>query len=282
MATQEDRSLSSGVSFPKWMKSKINDKFDLDQSTFSPTELDDSFMYYFRHPQASAERRGSGQKIISSTGGGTNITVTNVTKNNSKQDFSKHPPPCQKFMQNSDGLSLNVTSDGKVKPNGIDDGFKGEAAKCGSSILRVAQQMVSGKVISNFTLAHGEDCDPDLKHFDPQKRRGSRSLPASPLQSPNSSPKSRRRVNKFFTSAYADIDQTKGSWILSNLMARRTMSQTFIGEESKEELDKASSISTSTLNVDEIPANNNNKPNLVYKAKPSELREMNFWSPTSM
>lgn len=165
-----------------------------------------------------------------------------------------------------------------MKSNGTDDGFKGEAAKCGSSIIRVAHQMVAGKVVHGFHLAEDDDCDPDLKNFDPHKRRGSKSLPASPLTSPNSSPKSRRRVNKYFTGAYTDTDKSKGSWILSNLLARRSLSQSvsgFIGEETKEDLER----STSTMSVDDVPVS---KPNQVYKAQPSELREMNFWSPTSM
>lgn len=46
----------------------------------------------------------------------------------------------------------------------------------------------------------------------------------------------------------------------------------YIGEETKEELERASS----TASIDDNSRRN------VYRAKPSELREMNFWSPTSM
>lgn len=40
------------------------------------------------------------------------------------------------------------------KPFGTDDGFKGAGAACGSSIVKVARQMVSGKSLNRgFTVA---------------------------------------------------------------------------------------------------------------------------------
>ncbi|CAH1972790.1 unnamed protein product [Acanthoscelides obtectus] len=57
MATQEDRSLGSGISLPKFFKnSRMNGRFDFDQSTFSPTELDDSFMLHYLHPVGPASQ----------------------------------------------------------------------------------------------------------------------------------------------------------------------------------------------------------------------------------
>ncbi|KAJ8937378.1 hypothetical protein NQ314_011926 [Rhamnusium bicolor] len=169
----------------------------------------------------------------------------------------------------------------KIKSLGTDDGFKGEAAKCGSSIIRVANQMVSGKVVHGFAIKQDENCGQNqvMDRYDVRKRRGSKSLPASPLASPSTSPKiNRRGVNKYFTGAFTDTDKAKGGWILSNLLARREISQSvnYIGEETKEDLEK----SASTASVDDISSLKNK--NQVFKAKPSELREMNFWSPTSM
>lgn len=67
-----------------------------------------------------------------------------------------------------------------------------------------------------------------------------------------------------------------GSWILSNLLARREISQSVgqIKEELAEELERASSA----VSIDDASS----KKPAVFKAKASELREMNFWSPTSM
>ncbi|XP_066146965.1 uncharacterized protein [Euwallacea fornicatus] len=248
MATQEDRTLSAGMSFPKWMKSKMNDRLDLDQSTFSPTELDDSFMHYYRHPPAKNDPKMPDTKVVKAS-----------------------PAPAVKvdFSNTSTGQFV------KSRPKGTDDGFKSEASQVGSNILRVANQIVSGKPPRGNTPEPAEECEQLLAKFDPYRRRGSKSLPASPL----SSPKSKRRMNKFFTSPYVETDKSKG-WILSSLLAKREISQSmgFIGEEKKDELERASS----TLSVDEQVNSSSKLRNQVYKAKPSELREMNFWSPTSM
>lgn len=301
MATQEDRSLSAGVSLPKWMKSRMTDKFDFDQSAFSPTELDDSFMYYYRNPINRLQQQNDTTQSATTT----IVAASGATdKSNVKVDVSKHLPPCQKFLNNSNDISFTQqmkTPNEKVKSNGVDDGFHSEAAKCGTSIIKVAHQMVSGKVTHGFTLKTDNRCPDDediqfqqqLAQYNLQKRRGSKSLPASPLSSPKGSPKSKRKgVNKYFTGAFTvvDAEKHKGGWILSNLLARRDISQSMslIGEETRDELERVKSASTMSIDGDAalMNMNNNNAPKAgasqVYKAKASELREMNFWSPTSM
>ncbi|XP_030756736.1 uncharacterized protein LOC115882683 isoform X2 [Sitophilus oryzae] len=237
----EDRSLSSGMSLPKWMKNKMTDRFDLDQSNLSPT--DDSFMYYYRYPSSKTDPEA--MKDATAVQG----TLSQVT-----------------LPYASDNPSIS-----KVRPKGTDDGFKSETAQVGTSILRVANQIVSGRVPTEKTPEPAEECEQLLAKFDPYRRRGSKSLPASPL----TSPKAKRKMNRYFTSPYVESDKSKG-WILSGLLAKREISHSmgFIGEEKKEELDRASS----TVSVDEVSKSKNQ----VFKAKPSELREMNFWSPTSM
>lgn len=159
----------------------------------------------------------------------------------------------------------------KPRPKGTDDGFKSEASQVGSSILRVASQIVSGRHVPENTPEPADECEQLLAKFDPYRRRGSRSLPTSPL----TSPKSKRRMNKFFTSPYTEGDKSKG-WILSSLLAKREISQSmgFIGEEKKEDLERTSTA----MSVDDAT----HPKTHVFVAKPSELREMNFWSPTSM
>lgn len=276
MATQEDRSLGSGMPIPKWMKNKMSDKFDFGQTAFSPTELDDSFMFHYR-PQAQA---GTDSKNSATPSLQANIAVAQA--NNAKVDLSRHPTPCQKYLQNINDAPPQITAQKKVKSSGTDDGFKGEAAKCGSSIIRVATQMVSGKMVHGFTIREDSKCEQTqavTEQYDLMKRRGSKSLPVTPIASPSTSPKSNRRsVNKYFTGAFTDTEKAKGGWILSNLLARRDLSQSvgFINEETKEELER----SESTASVDELSLSKNKTK--VFKAKPSELREMNFWTPTSM
>lgn len=102
----------------------------------------------------------------------------------------------------------------KIKSSGTDDGFKGEAAKCGSSIIRVASQMVSGKVVHGFSIKEENECEQTqapIEQYDLMKRRGSKSLPATPIASPSTSPKSSRRsVNKYFTGSFTDTEKYKG------------------------------------------------------------------------
>lgn len=148
--------------------------------------------------------------------------------------------------------------------------------------------MVSSKLTRGFQPQEEFSLPP--KGFDPSKRRGSKSLPNSPLVSPNTSPKSKRKLaNKYFTGPFTDTDKYQGSWILSNLLGKRetiSRSVTVITEEDgKEELTKA--ISEMSIDGGGSVQSNNNKTSAsslknVYRAKPSELREMNFWSPTSM
>lgn len=136
--------------------------------------------------------------------------------------------------------------------------------------------MVSGKGIHPFN-PQSDECP---QGFDPSLRRGSRSLPASPLSSPSTSPKSKRRMqNKYFTNPYSDAEKYQGSWILSSLLGKRALSQSvgMIAEEQKEELHSA----TSDASIDSLKFSHHSSKQ-VFRAKPSELREMNFWSPTSM
>lgn len=140
--------------------------------------------------------------------------------------------------------------------------------------------MVSGKGLRGFGINPDDDNSECPKGFDPALRRGSKSLPSSPLTSPNSSPKSKRRLqNKYFTGAFIDTDKYQGSWILSNLLGKRSLSQSvgMIVEESKEEL--MHGVSEASLDSNKSLSKSTKH---IFKPKPSEFREMNFWSPTSM
>jgi hypothetical protein len=278
MATQEDRSLSSGMSLPQWMKTKMNDRLDFEQSAFSPTELDDSFIYYYRNKtRGFSEPPG---KTVTATLAKNQQPCT-APVNDKRPDFSKHTPYCQKFLQGSvdttTAQQVKFPSATKTKSSGVDDGFKGEAAMCGSSVVRVAHQMVAGKVIRGFNV-DTNDCDSPPEGFNPSLRRGSKSLPASPLTSPSSSPKSMRRVNKYFTGPFVDTENHHGSWILSNLLAKRQNLSQSVGYIAEEEGNDMKRIA-SNMSVDEVSGG---KKSQVFVPKPSELREMNFWSPTSM
>lgn len=265
----EDRSLNAGISIPQWMKSKMTEnKFDLDQNTFSPPENDDSFLY-IGYPQLI--KKFATTNDVKPTIAGCSV------------DYNNHTPPCKQYIVSpgyTPSVVLNKPKDIKIKSNGTDDGFKGEGAACGSSVVRVAHQMVSGKYpVDNSSLVDGDPLRP--KNFTPSKRRSSKSLPTTPLSSPQTSPKGRRKltVNKYFTSPFVDNVNTQTSWILQGLLSKREISQSIeqITEESiKSDMEK----SLSAININEPKIINNTKRE--FKAKPSEYREMNFWSPTTM
>lgn len=107
-------------------------------------------------------------------------------------------------------------------------------------------------------------------------RRGSKSLPASPLSSPKSMRKA--NANPFFTGQFATNSSTgennQKGWFLSALLGiqrESAISTQSVVSNISEEAEEALEISA--------PSSKTQKP---LQAKPSELREMNFWTPTSM
>lgn len=163
-------------------------------------------------------------------------------------------------------MGENITD--PPKSLGIDDGFKSGASECGKSIVAMAHQMVSGR-----RAYQGRSSGPqDILVVGPSpsmlsKRRNSKSLPASPISSPPGSPRSMRK-NPYFTAPFQEEpsgDKHGSSWILSNLFSHRADSQEELSDKESKRFPKPLSST-----------------NLSVKPKPTELREMNFWTPTSM
>lgn len=121
----------------------------------------------------------------------------------------------------------------------------------------------------------------------------------SPNGTPDNSPKSRRRAygNRYFTGAFVtDGERQKNGWLLSSILgqSRELIVPKKIEEEEDEitpdqvptrALNRKKSISSQNLTYvgkeDDKLAAVTNTTN-VFQPQPSELREMNFWSPTSM
>lgn len=340
-STGTERSLGSGL-IPQWMKNKVDVKMDLDEHAFSPPSIDDSFFFirYKREDDnttsttnsnmANITTRTSAIKLSAASGSDNGyrpitelIKQENIVPIDKKvPKFNKHTVPCQQYLAQTQ--QIGVTPDipkskqstpgvVRVKSAGTDDGFKGEGAACGTSIIQVASQMVSGKSLRGFhqTSLDGEcpsnnvhpDSPPQTSSsipqgFDPFARRGSKSLPTTPLTSPNSSPKSRRKLhNRYFTGAFVDnVERYQGSWILSGLLGTREVLSRSANTISEEECTSTSQIDTFSKSTSKVEVNNVNmeapdtppesitdtKKSQVFRPKPSELREMNFWSPTSM
>lgn len=274
MATDGDSRSLNGISIPQWMKSRITEtRLDFDESAFSPPENDDSFLY-IRYPKQVT-------RTLKSPTATRKNSNTNLSIGKFEVDIVNHTTPCKQYLLQpgyQPSLTIAKPADIKIKSNGTDDGFKGEGAACGSSVVRVAHQMVSRKLINNTAAVDEDPLRP--QGFDSSRRRGSKSLPVTPLSSPQGSPKSRRRMtNKYFTGPFVDNENHGGSWILQGLLSKREVTQSvgMIAEEStKGELEKA----ISELYLSEPKPER--KVKKEFKAKPSEFRELNFWSPTSM
>ncbi|CAG5076088.1 Protein of unknown function [Cotesia congregata] len=222
-----DRSLGSGISFPQWMKGKVDSRqvvflfyrFDFDQSTFSPPSHDDSFFYISYNKLGSRQSTSSstaepkeGFQSINSVLSENPVVVkaaANIPVKNANIDLSKHPIACQhvanRIMSSSSSLTRKITND----PSHDDAGN-----------------------FASIRASAGEIT----------KRRGSRSLPVSPISSPistpDSSPKSRRRViqNRFFTGGLVEKPPTNHGWFLSSILnqSRDILGQNRINEEEEE------------------------------------------------
>lgn len=59
-------------------------RFDFEQSAFSPTEIDDSYLLYYRYPREEAKENNSNGAI-------------------KQVDASKYTLPCQKYLKNGNG-----------------------------------------------------------------------------------------------------------------------------------------------------------------------------------
>lgn len=148
------------------------------------------------------------------------------------------------------------------------------------------------------TLSKKPEAQSDTKmdKHDVLIRQGSQSLPVTPIASPagtpESSPKNRRRGNRYFTGAFIpDKDKNPGGWLLGSIMSqsRETVDNKIeeedeVAEPPSRPLCRKKSISSQNLSYvgkEETPKSIT-QATVTFKARPSELREMNFWSPTSM
>ncbi|XP_076241763.1 uncharacterized protein LOC143183878 [Calliopsis andreniformis] len=311
-STKQDRSLGSGISLPQWMKGKIDNRFDFDDSTFSPPSHDDSF-FYIRYPKTQAQRSVQQEyrqvkEVLNDQNNASSTSKLSEKQSDfdSKKkeiDFSKHPLPCQPFVptsaankgnDNKSSTKIPLAGTARAKSQGVDDGFHSEPALCGKSIVLVANQIMSTKFQKQLTAEQAAV----------PPRRGSKSLPVTPITSPigtpEGSPKARRRVpsNRYFTGPFLpDREKYQGSWILASILGQsREMVTPKIDEEDEanievpspppRSLNRKKSISSQNLTYVGSEEKSAGKSNVVYsnifQAKPSELREMNFWSPTSM
>ena len=324
-------SMSSSISIPQWMKPRIQDGIDMEISTISPPNQDDSFLYIPYSKFSKPATSSAGASSIC-----TNSAIAQSSQATSSNSLiSKHTTPCLKFLgegktMDSNDLTSFYRDDKKftkpVKSFGTDDGFKSEAAQCGHSVVQVAQQMIADRLVGRPSkLGTSKTGDSEVPYMKQRVRRGSKSLPASPLSTPDSTPQIQRK-NRYFTGTYVEeTPKFPGSWLMAGLLGvhRENLSESLTDlasdsnnnaslqsqkvhapdsllrndsssmllqsaekpkpDTSTEDLERGISslhVSRSAASLVKNPATENSvkKP----RPKPSELREMNFLSPTSM
>lgn len=152
----------------------------------------------------------------------------------------------------------------------------------------------SEEVLAEPSTSSDPITNSDSPHYDQMSassrfmvRRGSKSLPASPLGSPKTM---RRSHNPYFTGTFAMVNQQQQQqqptssnasdgyrgWFLSSLLGMQ-----------RENMSSTTSVASSHISEEGEDLHTQSKSSSagapkVIKAKPSELREMNFWTPTSM
>ncbi|XP_028169940.1 uncharacterized protein LOC114359666 isoform X1 [Ostrinia furnacalis] len=296
-----DPEIKDGFNLPVWMKNKPAKDFEAFAG--SPPAPEDSF-FYIRYPKTDvllgkSKLEQDLPKLLTEIP--KEVTAATAIASSAKdKDWSKHTKPCQDVLHSIAPINTSVNSvSSKPKPAGVDDGFKGEGAACGNSVVKVAHQMVSGRSGRGFTVASPED-DP-AEHYNFNVRRGSKSLPVTPAHSPNASPTSRRKMtgNRYFTSPFEPVeDASSRSWLTMALLGFKkdltTSTSTLAEEDAVETRLQVGTLAESVESLGPAPRDKArqadqaprppapSRPAQAFRPKPSELREMNFWSPTSM
>ncbi|XP_013149105.1 PREDICTED: uncharacterized protein LOC106111532 [Papilio polytes] len=265
-----DPELRDGITLPVWMKTKPVKEFE--PFAASPPAPEDSF-FYIRYPKTDVlfgkPKVGDIPKLMNEQQKDQAVKAAyNTIK---EQDWSKHTKPCQDVLH---GIApINKPVDSKPTSAGTEDGFKGEGAACGNSVVKVAHQMIqSNRSPRGFTVAS------------PTEEEAAQYMCGF----------------RYFTSPFEPVEDASGrSWLTMALLGFKkdlTTSTSTLAEEdaietrlqggtlaeSVENLGPAPRVKESMMSSDSTQQPQLRKPAPAFTPKPSELREMNFWSPTSM
>lgn len=280
--------------------------YGFDPSTLSPPTHEGDF-FYIKYPKPQSQPANT-----------LNLKNQNEVINIKEQAFSKHTDSCKKFIPNIQN-TFRVQKPKVTKPMGVDDGFKGEEASCGTSVVEVAHQILTqNKNISSLTRVDTEgNLAPPSSYL--KSRRNSKSLPASPLTSPGGSPLTKRKGNSQFQNRLFDLNFKSGenslcgsddaidnnksgsSWILSSLFGAKEVKES--GKETtrekslilaekdfnpvvkfKEDGSKSTKQAVDTtvaVDVRISPSAGSSKGPSFFKSKPY-LRDLNLLTPSSM
>lgn len=335
-----EHSISKNISIPQWMRPRMQDGFDTEISTLSPPNQDDSFFYIPYSKLTKANPPEPELPCVSSEKAPSIGTFSGSEASGSSSLATKHTTPCLKFLEGKNmdiGDLTGFSKDDKkiskpVKSFGTDDGFKSEAAQCGHSVVQVAQQMIADRLIGRPNKFHNDSDknnlgDPEIQYLKQRVRRGSKSLPASPLSTPDSTPQIHRK-NRYFTGAFVETPEEPsrpfpGSWLVAGLLGVQRESLSESQSDLASDSNNNASLQTRKVHSPDALRRNNSSSMILQsldktksetggenvshlhesrsaaslvkignvgadsagkkpRPKPSELREMNFWSPTSM
>ena len=303
-----DPEIKDGFTLPLWMKSKPTKEFE--PFAGSPPAPEDSF-FYIRYPKTDVlfGQTKNIQEISTLSTETKEVTAAAAYNIIKEKDWSKHTKPCLDVLHGIAPINTAASSvTSKPKPAGTDDGFKGEGAACGNSVVKVANQMVSStRSPRGFLVASvsedsvGEEAAAPAQPRRLAARRGSRSLPATPAHSPHTSPTRRHNGNRYFTTPFEPVeDFGSRSWLSMALLGFKkdltTSTSTLAEEDTLEARLQGGTLAESVESLGPSPKGKEpkllshepiqqpkvSKPSHGFLPKPSELREMNFWSPTSM
>jgi len=227
------------------MKTRIHDRVDLDPSAISPPASDGFFVFKYPMPE--------NQTTIASTTRTLPGDAISKTTENAKY-----------------GATLSVISDeAQMKRSSSAPSSKhlkamgGEEVKSSTSSIPVDQDTVNDNTFGNYFPSS------TVGGYSMNQRRNSKSLPASPL----SSPKLRRR-NPYFAAPFER--PVKSGWLMSLLSQRKSVEDiTALSSEGESPPSGRKDGATNYGQYEKVSL-------LRTEPKPSELREMNFWAPTSM
>ncbi|KAK6635768.1 hypothetical protein RUM44_001022 [Polyplax serrata] len=298
----EDRSLTSGIPIPQWMRSKT-ENYGFDPSTLSPPTHEGDF-FYIKLPMPQPAQSLNLNKLTE---------VIQVKE----RAFDKHTDSCKQFIPIIQD-SVQVQKPKVTKPMGVDDGFKGEGAACGASVVEVAHQMLhKSKGFRPLTRVETDgSLAPPPTYL--QTRRNSKSLPVSPVTSPRASPIVKRKNDDNTRGALSglqsqsddglceseeNIEKKVGSsWILSSLFAgnneNKKLRQDLVKEkgalvaairesnivryrgDTSKPSQSGEPINTQAVDVT-ITSSAGPPKNSIFKSKPY-LRDLNLLTPSSM
>uniref|UniRef100_A0A336MW06 CSON007108 protein n=1 Tax=Culicoides sonorensis TaxID=179676 RepID=A0A336MW06_CULSO len=297
------KSVADGSTPPQWMRDTANRLAIDDLSPMTPPSNDG---FYFPFPVANQKTK----KLVDveNTSSATLLNTSSearLTSSNQSQQISQMESDFENKIQSVDfsrECKKYISAGGDVekghfpnssKPKGTDDDFK--TAACAGSLVKVAQKFVGGtgnQFQKRFTVAKIQDNNDDHAVPIPEEednlitdpklmqRRNSRSLPSSP----KTMRKFQQQPNPYFTITAQD-NVPKTSWFLTGLFGgiRREMTPASASstQTSTAQIDEADEIVDTVVSKHQMETKKEEKSSSNVKAKPTMMREMNFWAPSS-